>query len=100
MDTFYYLWVCPEQAIGKHGRASPRHFQTDNKHILQKTEFGEAKFSRSGEKKKGGGEDSANKLSFYEPEGLLTLRKECPCWAGSGDCNLHKKFKRLLETHQ
>lgn len=37
---------------GTYGRASPRYFQRDNKHMLQKTEFGEAKFSRSGEKKK------------------------------------------------
>ena len=35
-----------------YGRARPQHFQRDNKHILQKTEFVEAKFSRSGEKEK------------------------------------------------
>lgn len=35
-----------------HGRASPQPFQRDNKHIFQKTEFGEAKFYRSGGKNK------------------------------------------------
>ena len=35
-----------------YGRASPQYFQRDNKHMLQKTESGEAKFSRAGEKEK------------------------------------------------
>ena len=74
-----------------YGRARPQHFQRDNKHILQKTEFVEAKFSRSGEKEKKKKKtkktnNSANRLSFYELEGLLISRKECPCWAGPGDC--------------
>ena len=66
-----------------YGRARPQHFQRDNKHILQKTEFVEAKFSRSGEKKK---KKPQQTDSFYELEGLLISRKECPCWAGPGDC--------------
>lgn len=35
-----------------HGRVSPQCFHGDNKHILPKTEYEEAKFSRSGEKEK------------------------------------------------
>ena len=46
-----------------YGRARPQHFQRDNKHILQKTEFVEAKFSRSGEKKKK--KTSANRLFLW-----------------------------------
>lgn len=49
-----------------YGRARPQHFQRDNKHILQKTEFVEAKFSRSEKrkKKKNKPNNSANRLSF------------------------------------
>ena len=54
----------------------------DNKHILQKIEFVGAKFSRSGEKKK----KQLSKQTLYELEGLSISRKECPCWAGPGDC--------------
>ena len=57
-----------------YGRESPQHFQRDNKHLLQKTKLGEAKFCSSGGKKK----DLANKPSSCELEGLLSLRKECP----------------------
>lgn len=81
-----------------YGRARPQHFQRDNKHILQKIEFVEAKFSRSGEKKK---------KTTQQTDSLSMSWKVCPfqernVLAGLvlETVNLHNRFKRFLETHQ
>ena len=57
-----------------YGRARPQHFQRDNKHILQKTEFVEAKFSRSGEKKK---RKKKNKPTTQQTDSLSMSWKVC-----------------------
>lgn len=54
---FHYLWTyfiisgMSKVSYWETQRTSSWHFQRDNKHVLQKTEFGEAKISGSGDKK-------------------------------------------------